>query len=204
MWVRVGDVRVAGVCVFVASVLAGCAGGDDDPSPSLFSVDEVAGTVGGVGIGASKAAVRQRFGLHESNPQPYPIEPLDGDEEDGAGGPWSVVTGPHEVGPGGQRGEQVTLRYRGASFFVRRGRVFGFMVTDDGANTSRGVGVGDSLAEARRAHPELTCRPESRGETTAPQEAHCEGRVGPGRYMFLGGDPIESVTLMARPFRGYG
>lgn len=67
----------------------------------------------------------------------------------------------------------------------------------------RDIGVGDDLAEADAAYPELSCESEFRGDTTAPQKAHCSGRVKGGRYVYFGGDPVESITVMERAFDSY-
>ena len=190
------------VAMLLVANTTGCGSSDDAPIGSV-TLDERRGAIHGVGLGASKAEVRARFGDYGTKPEPYPIEPLEVDEEEGSGGPWSVATGPHHVGPGGLGGEQVTLRYRGASFFVRNDRVFGFMVTDPDAQTLRGMSVGDDLAEVKEAYPELGCEPESQGDTTAPQKAHCAGRAKQGRFVYFGGDPVESITVMERSFGSY-
>jgi hypothetical protein len=188
----------AAIAIVIAVALAaGCSDGDEEP-PRPLPVDERQGAVGGVRIGASKREVRERFGDYGSDPGAYPIEPLEIDEDEGSGGPWSVVTGPHHLGPGGIKGEQVTLRYRGASLFVRHDRVFGFMVTDRGGTTMRGVRVGDRLEKAKERYPAFRCDEEWRGETTAPQKANCSGVVSDDLLTYFGGDPIESITVVRR------
>lgn len=177
-----------------ALLLVAC--GDDGNSSRKLDIDERRGSVDGVQIGSSKRDVRGRFGDYAKDPQAYPIEPLEIDEEEGSGGPWSVVTGPHHLGPGGIKGEQVTLRYRGASFFVRHDRVFGFMVTSRGSATSRGVAVGDDLDEVEGKYPGFRCEEELEGDTTAPQKAHCAGQAADDLLTYFGGDPIESITVV--------
>jgi len=194
--------KVVGVMVAVIATTLGC-GAKGHPPATPLEADEVRGSLGGVEFGDGKATVRKRFGDLGRRPEPYPIEPLGVDEAEGSGGPWSVVTGPHHVGPGGLDGEQVTLRYRGTSFFVRDDRVFGFMVTDSDGRTSRDVGIGDDLSKVPKAYPELECEDESRGETTAIQKASCSGQVQGGRSLYFGGDPIESITVMQRSFKSY-
>lgn len=188
--------------LLVATATAGCGNGGGT-SQQRLAIDERRGSVGGVELGASKGDVRARFGDYGDRLRAYPIEPLEMDEDERSGGPWSVATGPHHLGPGGLKGEQVTLRYRGVSFFVRKDRVFGFMVTSDEGKTRRGVAVGDDLSAAKNAYPELRCEPQSESDTTAPQKANCSGRVPGGRYIYFGGDPIESVTVMERSFESY-
>jgi len=193
------------VAAVAAAASVGCGDQDRALGPSL-KTDELRGTFDGVGIGDDKAAVRRRFGDFDRFPQAYPIEPLEIKDDGGSGGsgsPWSVVTGPHHLGPGGLGGEQVTLRYRGASFFVRDDRVFGFLVTDPRGQTRGGVGIGDDLSEARDQYPNFDCEEESQGDTTAVRKAACSGQVPGGRYLYFGGDPIESITVMERSVRFY-
>lgn len=188
----------------VAAFATACGSDESSRAASKFGfIDERRGAIRGVAIGADKRAVRRALGSYERPPQAYPIEPLEVDEGEGSGGPWSVETGPHHLGPGGIRGEQVTLRYQGASFFVRRDRVFGFMITAPGTPTSRGVSIGDRLKQARKAYPSLKCEAQSQGDTTAVQKAACFGKAPKGRYIYFGGDPIESITVMERPFAEY-
>lgn len=189
--------RTTAAILMATTLAAGCGESDDAPDRRL-SIDERRGTVDKVRIGSAKRDVREHFGDYGDNPGAYPIEPLEIDEEEGSGGPWSVVTGPHHLGPDGIKGEQVTLRYRGASFFVRHDRVFGFMVTSRGGATSRGVGIGDELADAERKYPGFRCEEESHGDTTAPQKAHCAGQASDGLLTYFGGDPIESITVARR------
>jgi hypothetical protein len=188
--------HAAGLLI-AALVAVGC-GGTDDGSHRRLSIDERDGSVDGVRIGSTKRDVRNRFGDYGDSPEAYPIEPLEVDEHEGSGGPWSVATGPHHLGPGGINGEQVTLRYRGASFFVRHDHVFGFMVTSRGATTSRGVRVGDDLATAASKYPGFRCEPQSEGDTTVPQKAHCAGEASDDLLTYFGGDPIESITIVRR------
>ena len=188
----------------IAASILGC--GKSEPLADPLRTDEVRGSVGGVTLGDDKAEVARRFGGYEKPAEAYPIEPLEIDDEDGSGGygnPWSVVTGPHHLGPGGLGGEQVTLRYREASFFVRDNRVFGFLITDPGAVTLRGIRTGDDLEDAEETYPELVCEEESQGETTAVQKASCSGRVKGGLSLYFGGDPIESIAVMERSFDSY-
>jgi hypothetical protein len=191
---RVGFVVfVGGLC----GALSAC--GSDDASESAATslrVDETRGTVGGVSIGSSKATVARFFGSYGRAPQAYPSEPLDADDAEDAGGPWSVITGPHHLGPGGLRGEQVTLRYEGVAFFVRNDRAFGFLVSAKGARTSKGVAIGDRLRDVRDAYPDVTCEDASRGDTTATQAASCSGKTASGGLLYFGGDPVRSITVM--------
>jgi hypothetical protein len=199
----VGALGCNAVAIAALLVLAGCGSDHSSGASSRLRIDERAGTVRGVGIGSSKPQIAARFGDYGRHPQAYPIEPLDAGSS-GSGGPYSVNTGPYHLGPGGPKAEQVTLRYRGASFFVLSGRAFGFMVTAEGAATERGVAVGDPLADAKRAYPELKCEGASAGETSAVQAASCHGRLSAHRFVWFGGDPNQSFGLNGgtKPFSG--
>ena len=159
-------------------------------------VDELRGAIRGVEIGSSKATVARWFGSYGGTPTAYPSEPLDADDQHDTGGPWSVVTGPHHLGPGGLRGEQVTLRYPGAAFFVHNDRVFGFLISAKGARTSKDVGIGDRLRRIRSAYPQLTCAGAIHGDTSATQAPRCSGLTAQGRLLYFGGDPVRSITVM--------
>lgn len=170
--------------------------------PTLAQIDERAGTVADIGIGSSKADVETKLGRYKRPAEAYPTAPADRSEEQTAG-PWSVITGPHHLGPGGKRGEQVTLRYDGAALFVFRDRVFGIMVSAGNARTSKGVQIGDRLDAARKAYPTVRCEGASSSDTSATQAANCSGFLRRNRWVYFGGDPIRSITIMERGFASY-
>lgn len=196
-------VIAAGGVGALAASLAGCGSNAASSQPSLGTIDEGRGAIHGVRIGAEKPTVRRAFGSYGRKPEAYPIEPLEIDEARGSGGPWSVVTGPHHLGPGGIEGEQVTLQYRGASFFVRHNRVFGFMVTAPRTPTQKGIAVGDTLDRVRDAYPRFDCEGAFRSDTSATQEPACFGQAPHGRFVYFGGDPIQSITVTERPVDAY-
>jgi hypothetical protein len=190
--------------VLLVLTACGCGSGErPQQPPGRVAIAENAGAIGAVRIGSSKAMVRRVFGSYGAHPTAYPGEPSDVAGDETTGGPWSVVTGPHHLGPGGLRGEQVTLRYPGVAFFVHDDRVFGFLASARGAHTSRGVKIGDRLARVREAYPRFHCEPASRGETTATQAASCSGTVAGGRLLYFGEDPIRSITVMAHALSHY-
>jgi hypothetical protein len=111
------------------------------------------------------------------------IAPL-GEDFDGIGGPPFVAT------PGS--GHE-TLRYRDVSVLVSDGRVYGLVITDDEAETIEGVGVGDNLGLTEDRYPDLDCGIARAGEyRTFP---YCGGRLGPGRWIWFGQDPVRSIVL---------
>lgn len=93
------------------------------------------------------------------------------------------------------------LRYRTSSFDVADGRVYGVEVVERGARTRSGVTIGAPLATARRRHPGLRCGTALEG-TDYPSFPYCAGRVAPHVYMWVGQDPIASITLARHPFIG--
>lgn len=186
----------------------GCRDHTSGANPDALHVNERTGLVRGVGIGSSKAQVAARFGSYGRHPRAYPPEPL-GTGDEGAGDPYYARSGPYHLGPGGlPERVQVTLRYRGVSFFTLYGRVFGFMVTKPEATTARGVSIGDHLGDAREKYPELKCEGASEGETGVADAAECSGRVGPRRFIWFGGDANGLSALCgilggcSKPFSG--
>jgi hypothetical protein len=163
--------------------------------PALQTVDDRRGIVDGVGVGSSKSQVAVKLGEYQRPAEAYPAAPADVDESQDTG-PWSVITGPHHLGPGGKRGEQVTLRYTGAAFFVYRDRVFGFVVTARNSRTTNNVRVGDDLAASKKSYPSLRCEGASSSDTSATQAPNCSGFVNDDRWIYFGGDPIRSITVM--------
>ena len=194
----------AAVAAFAALSMASCGRETEPRAVALVGlIDERSATVRNVGIGSSKARIATVLGSYGVRSQAYPSEPADADDDDATGGPWSVVTGPHHLGPGGPSGEQVTLRYPGAAFFVRQDRVFGFLISAKDAYTLAGVGVGDDLSRVRERYPRFRCEGASRSDTSAIQAPSCSGSVRGDRFVYFGGDPIESVTVMEHGLSHY-
>ena len=117
--------------------------------------------------------------------------------EDGLPSTWSS--------PGGSTVPGRDLLYRGRSYLVEDGRgdrrVFGFMITGRRAETARGVGIGDTLAFARRRYPQLRCDVVNQGSEYVTFPA-CRARIAPRRYLGFGQNPIRSISLMTVPFDG--
>lgn len=166
-----------------------CAAGD-----RRCLLDERAGTYAGVGVGSSLDELRAKLG-----------EPADT-----KGGYAPAGKLPSQVGvpiavpyprPGpALRTIPPVYRYDDLAFLVFEDRVFSFMVTAEEAETTLGVGVGDSLAEARAAFPRLRCGETIAGEAILPfQETptypYCRGVLAPKRFIWFGDDPIKSITI---------
>gem|GEM_PF-6730464 len=170
----------------------GCGGGASssvDYRPAVSQpIDTTHGTYEGVGLGDSPRDVQGRFGPAPSWNNRQPVTPLG-------------------VGPGELhgsyncrgRGRDNFLRYHGVSFWQRGQTICSIQITDKDAETSRGVGPGDGLAVASDRYPTLTCRA-VHGNSEEPSYRYCSGRVGPGVYLRVAGDPIEEIDLGNRPF----
>lgn len=95
------------------------------------------------------------------------------------------------------------MRYRGVTYLTVGGRIYGFVVTQRDAHTNRGVSVGSPLHKLRQAYPEAACSTIEQG--IEPHEyPMCKVEVGAGRSMWLGGDPVRTITLAATSRRGLG
>jgi hypothetical protein len=106
-----------------------------------------------------------------------------GDDFDSIGGPPFIAT----------PGSNESLRYQGVTVLVSDGRVYGFVITDEEAETAEGVGVGDNLEVADETYRDLDCGIARASEyRTFP---YCGGRLGPRRWIWFGQDPIRSIVL---------
>src|SRR5687768_8807682 len=115
------------------------------------TIDEIAGTYRAVGIGDPVSAVRRVFGPQRSAGDYEPHSPLRHPEGGGYDGPSVLQFGDYDpFGP--------TLRYYDVVFFFKgREGVGAFEVVEPGTTASRGVRIGDPLAAADEAYPELEC-----------------------------------------------
>jgi hypothetical protein len=165
-----------------------------ESSDRAFTIDERSGTVEGVGVGDSESDVRRAFGRPEiSHGGPY--TPLDESHVE-VGGPLAIPI------PGlGRRGPPPAWRYDDVVFLMVDGKVLSFMVTADGSDTSRGVGVGDDLDDVRAAFPGIRCGESPPfGESILPFDEpetypYCRGSLGGQRSIWFGEDPVRNVTI---------
>jgi hypothetical protein len=152
----------------------------DDPA----TIDDVAGTFRGVGVGDQVSAVRQRLGA----PVPARIPAR------GFGTPLGESRADF-VGPSSSDTD-LTWRYRGLAILVAGDRTQQLIITDHSAETPEGVGVGDSLSLATREYRHVTCDGELTGsDTVNPSYPYCSGHVAGRTGITFYGDPIESITL---------
>jgi len=152
-------------------------------------VDEQHARYRGVAVGDSTTEVRRVLGPpakegHDNGPIGHDFY------DDG---------GPSNWRPPGTYKQERNLRFEDVGVLITRGRVYGFVITERDAETRRGVGVGDSLAIAKRRYPDMDCDVVNEGSEYATFPA-CRGRIGPGRYLGFEQDPIRTITLMSVPF----
>jgi hypothetical protein len=156
-------------------------------------IDEQGGTVEGVGVGDSEQEVRRVFGRPEVT-HGGPYTPL-GKSHIEVGGPLSIPV------PGGRRDPPPALRYDDVAFLMVDDKVLSFMVTAEGSDTTRGVGVGDDLDDVREAFPGIKCGESPRfGEPILPFDEpesypYCRGTLGAKRFIWFGEDPVRNVTI---------
>jgi len=166
------------------------------PRPKVL--DELRGRYRGTALGDRRSAALRRQGTPPEPGSEDDNGPLGSDfYEDGLPSAWSS--------PGGSTVPGRDLLYRGRSYLVADGRgdppVYGFIVTDRRAETSRGVGIGDTLAHARRRYPQLQCDVVNQGTEYVAFPA-CRAQIAPRRYLGFGQNPIRSISLMTVPFDG--
>jgi hypothetical protein len=152
-----------------------------DESGEVLIADDP-GSFRAVRLGAPRVRVIAELGSSTGS-RGSSIAPI-GEDFDHIGGPPFIAT------PGSRH---ETLRYRDTSVLLADDRVYGFVITDEDAETTAGVGVGDSLEVARDAYPSLDCGIARAGEyRTFP---YCGGSLGLGRWIWFGQDPIRSIVL---------
>jgi hypothetical protein len=169
----------------MAASCAGC-GGDGDTTV----VDPHAATFGATRLGQTAADVRHALGTPlEQGPMLRTLP--EGTDPDDIGTPW-VIPAPTDI-------RSVTvLRYSDTTVLVSpRDGAYAVLGWGDGAETQDGVGVGDSLAAARRRYRGLRCAVRNDG-TEHPSYPYCTARIG-GLYVWFGQDPIKSISLSRVP-----
>lgn len=155
---------------------------DRSPSGPLL-VDERTGAFRGIRPGASASRALSLFGRPVHGPENFAPTPLDLEHDD--------VSGPSSL-PSSE-----VWRYRELVVLVAGERVGGYLTTDPSAQTSAGVGVGDSLAIAERAYARLDCFGVTLGsDAVNPSYPGCEGALRSGDWIWFGGDPIDSVWVL--------
>jgi len=164
--------------------LAGC-GSSAHAKPLV--VDQSAGRVGRIALGDSRSRVVATLGKPGETNSGGPFTPL-GEWFEDIGGPPNLSTpGPGEI-----------LRYHHVTVLLIGGRVYSVIVTDPGARTTAGAGVGDRLSKVKRELRHADCG--ALGSESGHDIPYCTARVRAGRIAF-GQDPVKSITLSA-PYHG--
>ena len=156
---------------------------DEQPERPLV-VDEREASFRGVAVEDSVRRARKAFGPGQLSKDAF--EPL-GADPDKLSTPMSLP-------------DVEALRYPDLVVFVARGRVRGFTTTASDAETKAGAGVGDSLRVAKRVYRNLECDTETNGgDEVTPAFPYCAGRLRDGVYLWLGGNPIDNITVLKDP-----
>jgi len=90
------------------------------------------------------------------------------------------------------------LRYPDMLFGASLGKVFLIVTEQKGAHLANGVTIGGALSSAQRAFPSLRCATATDAHG-APTHPYCRGKIGPQRFLYVGGDPIRSLAVSTVP-----
>jgi hypothetical protein len=185
--------------LLAAVTAGGCGSGGDAgvvPSSHSFLFDESRGAFRGIALRDPERRIIERFGPDRGKPE-GPVTPL-GADAFADGPPGTFASTPSKPSP---HDRTVALRYRGMSFITNNRRVYVIMSSLRGTRTLHGVEVGDALDEARTAYRGLTCRnaSDAHGVDMFP---YCNGRLGRGRFIYFGGDPVGTIAVARVPLYG--
>ena len=171
--------------VFFWSAVA-CGGGDGD-GPEVVSraavIDEMRGTYRGVGLGAPREAMFAVFGRKRAGS--LAAMPLEGRTR----GAWTMSYPKPYCG-------MPIYRYERVAFGFTCGKLLWIVTNEPGAQTTRGVAVGDPLRNVDAAYPEAVCG------TAGNQYAACSARLAENRFIWFGGNPIATIELASVPLEG--
>jgi hypothetical protein len=181
-------VAVAGAAVLSLGFVVFGTGSEVPGGVETFTlVDERTGSYRGVAMGDSLLEVRRLLGQGEGGSGFAPAGMLPAE----AGVP-QLIPAPGRRKPG-------LLKYEDVAFLVGPSGVYAFIVTDDSAQTARGVAIGDELDEARATY-DLRCIDVAGGESpfggvsTYPS---CSTTIGGRIRIWFGQDPVRSITLLS-------
>jgi hypothetical protein len=91
--------------------------------------------------------------------------------------------------------------YRGdeTGFAAADGGTVGILAAGRGTYTTAGnVAIGDRLGRVKQAYVGARCATASFAESDKTFR-YCVGRLRPGRYLWFGGDPIDTIAIAAAP-----
>jgi len=135
----------------------------------------------------SRSGVLRRFG--KPTKTDFTVVPVG--QENAAGYPPVMYKVPGRPYP--------ALRYGDVAFLMYRNTVTGVEISAAGAQTTRGVGVGSSLAAVRRAYRGARCGTVDIGETF-PVAPYCFIRASRHTYVWFGDDPVANISISLRVF----
>ena len=69
-----------------------------------------------------------------------------------------------------------------------------------GAQTLRGIEIGDSIEDVEDLYPELECGSQNYWESTS-SFPYCAGNPARGRWIWFGGDPVNLIVLSSSDFQ---
>lgn len=162
---------------------------------SVVRVDERKGSVQGVTLGDSVAAVKRQLpGGLEADPQTTRNSPLVGDVEE-LGLPW-IIAPPRGLAAS-DRTRLLRYRYLSVKFAPPTG-AYVIEIAIPGARTHAGVSIGDRLDAARGAYPKMRCDVRNRNSEYVAYP-YCTTKLEDGPYIWFGRDPIRSITLSSTP-----
>jgi hypothetical protein len=164
-------------------------GQDAAPAATAGEIDERAGSYRNVGFGATKTEATRQLGRSRSGD---PLAPL------GSGALGDAL--PLSPRYPAQRSARYIWRFRHVAIAADHKGAWLIGVAHPHATTAAGVSVGDPLERARAAYPSLRCGTANEG-TEYVSFPYCTGRLAGRRYIWLGDDPIQSITISVAPLK---
>jgi hypothetical protein len=172
------------------ALITGCGGGDAERQ----QIDEQKGTYRGVGLGSTGPEVIEVFGKSPPLKQEA-VTPTGRDVTEINFAPSSSC--PPSGNEPRQRGRGAHFRYKDVAFQLTDHVVCHVTIIEDDAATSRGVAIGDPLDDVEEDYPHLRCGEAEIGEGGAFPV--CAGQVAENRYIWFGGDPINTIEMNPLP-----
>jgi hypothetical protein len=176
----------------LVALLGACNNGDVGDAPERHRINEQTATYRGIGLGNSRRQVTAALGK---------ADPFRNDPAAPLRRPDANLAPAFDCKTGQRRGPHwgETLRYEQVTFIMDGGRVCDFIVTEAGAATNRGVAIGDQLEDSEAAYSDIKCGIANEG-SEYPQFPYCAGYLGPRRFIWFGGDPIDTIQMNTERF----
>jgi hypothetical protein len=204
-------------------VLAGCGGSGSATSTETSSgakptaqgpirrvIDETKGTYRGVGLGDTQATIVVAIGppaaIDQSGGHLAPVGTTQSDFHPGSGQCYSSRAVFQRQVANAQRTKRSipveALRYRNSSFLLTGARACSVTIVEERAGTRRGVAIEDPLDKAKAAYPGIRCSRhtyENDAGINVIDFPYCAEMLAPSRYLWFGGDPIDTIELSSNP-----